>query len=305
MTLVRTYTENGYQAILPLRLADDEYGRALQCFVPACTDIVPVDTRSRIIYLARRASKPMTGWWWIGGRMAVHETKEEAAIRNFKRETGLEITADRLRLVAVFDYFCKDRAQAPQDIGCHMLGYTFTVELTAEEIALAATNLDKVEYEAAGIIAFNREQLVDVSVFPAILDLYDHVFPPQPQEDVECGALSLVASDARRNLREFGFNDSAFQDFVVLDSTKPLGQHYHRKKFEIFCFLEGGGTIRTARVDAKGKIVDEVKRFVVAPGSVIRIPPYHTHRFDFAPQTRFVAFSSKPYDAGDMPSCPI
>lgn len=297
--LIGSYTEKGYQPISSVCLSDDEYGRGLQCFVPACTDIVPVDVDQRTIYLARRVSKPMTGWWWIGGRMASHETKEEAAARNFKRETGLEIHHSRLKLAAVFDYRCKDRAQPPQEIGCHMLGYTFTVELTAAELASVSVNLEKEEYgKGAGLFAFDRERLVEEEVFPAILDLYDHVFPTQ--EEVECGSLNLVSSDARRDIREFEFIGSTFQDFLIKDTLKPLGQHFHREKCEIFCFLEGDGTIRTARVNAGGKIISEIKQFEVGPGSVIRIPPYHTHRFDLATNTRFVAFSSKPFDAGDM-----
>lgn len=127
----------------------------------------------------------------------------------------------------------------------------------------------------------------------------------QPNEEVECGSLELASSDARRDIHEFGFSDSAFQDFVIRNASKPLGQHYHREKFEIFYFLEGGGNIQTARVDTEGQIVGEIKKFKVAPGSVIRIPPYHTHRFDLVPNTRFVAFSSKPFDANDMTACPI
>lgn len=302
--LIRNYTESGYQTIPSVRLSDDEYGRGLQCFVPACVDIVPIDRNQRIIYLARRASKPMTGWWWIGGRMAAYETKEEAAVRNFRRETWLELAPNRLQLAAIFDYRWKDRAQAPQGVGCHMLGYTFTVELTTGELANVAVNLERGEYEtSAGLTAFSREKLVEEKVFPAILDLYDHIFPAH--ENVEFGALSLASSDARRDIREFGFNSSAFQDFVIKDASKPLGQHYHREKFEIFYFLEGSGTIQTARVDAEGKIVGEIKKSEVTSGSVIRIPPCHTHRFDLVSNTRFVAFSSKPFDAGDMIACPI
>ena len=73
-------------------------------------------------------------------------------------------------------------------------------------------------------------------------------------EEVEYGSLALASSDERRDIREFGFNDCAFQDFTIRDASKPLGQHYHREKFEVFYFLEGGGAIRTARVDAEGKI---------------------------------------------------
>ena len=124
-------------------------------------------------------------------------------------------------------------------------------------------------------------------------------------EEVEYGSLALASSDERRDIREFGFNDCAFQDFTIRDASKPLGQHYHREKFEVFYFLEGGGAIRTARVDAEGKIMGETKEFKIEAGSVIKIPPYYTHRLDLLPNTRFVAFSSKPFDKDDMPACPI
>ena len=173
--LVKLYTEDGYEGIPSVRLSDEEYRKALQCFVPACSDIAPIDYNQRVIYLARRASKPMTGWWWIGGRMVSHETKEEAAIRNFKRETGLELTENRLKLVAVFDYRWKNRAQVPQEIGCHMIAYTFAVELTTKEIN--GVNLERNEYEeSSGLTAFNRERLVNEKIFPAILDFYDNIF---------------------------------------------------------------------------------------------------------------------------------
>lgn len=124
-------------------------------------------------------------------------------------------------------------------------------------------------------------------------------------EKVVCGTLSLASSDVRRDIHEFEFSDAAFQDFVIRDASKPLGQHFHREKFEIFYFLEGGGTIRTAQVDKDGRIIGEVKLFEINSGSVIQIPPYHTHRFDLLPNTRFVAFSSKPFDPSDMSTCPI
>ncbi|MDP3764314.1 MAG: NUDIX domain-containing protein [bacterium] len=175
--LVGSYTEDGYQPIPSVRLTDDEYSRGLQCFVPACTDVVPIDTNRKVIYLAKRVSIPMTGWWWIGGGMMPHETKEEAVARNFQRETKLELPQDRFELIAVFDYRWKDRAQLPQEIGCHMLGYTFTIELTVAELGSVYANLEDREYkENTGLFAFDRERLVSEKVFPSILDLYDRVF---------------------------------------------------------------------------------------------------------------------------------
>lgn len=127
----------------------------------------------------------------------------------------------------------------------------------------------------------------------------------EERQEVECKSGVLVSSDARRDIHEVAFAESAFQEFIVRDVTNPLGQHFHKEKFEVFYFLEGGGTIRTAEVDPYGRITGEVKSFAVASGSAIKIPPWHTHRFDLVPDTRFIAFSSKPFDPNDMTSCPI
>ncbi|MBI2624754.1 MAG: NUDIX hydrolase [Candidatus Nealsonbacteria bacterium] len=171
--LARSYKEAGCQDIPLIRLSDEEYARGLQCFVPACADIAIVDFDRKLIYLARRKIKPMAGLWWIGGKMMPQETKEEAAVRNFKRETTLELPQSRFRLVAVFDYRWNDRAQTPQTIGCHMLAYTFIVNLSADE--LARVRLDENEYEG-GLKDFTEKQLLKENVFSPIFDLYCRVF---------------------------------------------------------------------------------------------------------------------------------
>ncbi|MEK7632139.1 MAG: NUDIX hydrolase [Patescibacteria group bacterium] len=131
----------------------------------------------KVIYLAHRRSKPMTGWWWIGGKMVPDQTLELSAVKNFQRETGLELPVSRLQLVGFLDYRWKDRAQAPQDMGCHMMGITFVVELTEAELLSVAANLDPKEYQkSVGLVPFNRHQLVEENVAPPILKLYDHVF---------------------------------------------------------------------------------------------------------------------------------
>ncbi len=176
--LVNSYTEDGYQEIPSIRLSDDEYGRGLQCFVPACTDIVPINSEKKLMYLAHRISKPIIGWWWIGGRMEPDETKEEAAIRNFRRETKLRIDQSQLKLVAVLDYRWNNRAQSPAGIGCHMLGYTFTIELKLPDFVYISENIDGNEYDT-GLFTFDRKDLVEKGVFPSILNLYDHIFPKE------------------------------------------------------------------------------------------------------------------------------
>lgn len=129
---------------------------------------------------------------------------------------------------------------------------------------------------------------------------------PTPTQDVESGSLKVVSADDRREIKEFEFGGSAVNDFLIgVKPTGPLGQHFHRKKTETFYVLEGSGTLRTAQVNEEGEIIGEVQEFEVLPGFVVQIPPYHTHRFDLTPGTRFVAHSSKPFESDDMPSCPI
>jgi ADP-ribose pyrophosphatase YjhB (NUDIX family) len=172
------YTEPGFEKIAPIFLSDEDYSRALQTFVFATTDIVPVEKGGKTIYLAQRKAKPMSGLWWIGGRMQMSETKEEAAVRNFQRETGLVLDPQRFEFVAVVDTRMKDRAHAPQELGCHSLNYTFTVELTPEEIAFVTEHLDENEYHREfGLRPFNRERLVSEGAPSIILEFYDQLFP--------------------------------------------------------------------------------------------------------------------------------
>lgn len=176
----RSYTEDGYQAIPKLRLSDEEYARALQRLIPVCADIVVIDREKQAIYLAPRTAKPGTGLWWIGGGIAAGTSKEDGAADNFKRETKLELPPERFQLVAANDYRFKDRAQEPSDIGCHMFGYIFTVELTDEEHA--AMTLDPGEYaEGQGLRPYSREELVQANVRQPVLDLYDDLFPSWPR----------------------------------------------------------------------------------------------------------------------------
>lgn len=176
--ITKSYIEEGSGPIPNVRLSDEEYVRGLQCFIPLCTDIVPVNREKKLIYLAKRAAKPMQGWWWLGGKMNPSETKESSALRCLKRETGLAISDDRLQLVAFIDIHWKDRQQEPQTIGCHMADYIFAVEFSDDELEHIRTNLEGREYHAGeGLIPFDRNGLVEAGVFPTILDVYDTLFP--------------------------------------------------------------------------------------------------------------------------------
>lgn len=173
---IQDYTEEGFREIPPVFLTEEEYEKALRTFVFLCTDILIVDTEKKLFYLAQRKHKPINHWWFIGGRMNATETKEESAIRCFKRETGLDIHKDDMQCVAVLDHRLKDREQHPQDVGCHTVSYVFTIPV--QKVEIQAILLEKEEYhEGFHVEPFDRKRLVDYGVYRSMIDLYDKVFP--------------------------------------------------------------------------------------------------------------------------------
>jgi len=178
--LIKSYIEPNTSPIPNLRLPDKEYADAIQCLVFGCSDIIPINKSKRVVYLSKRISKPAPGWWFIGGRMQINDNPLQAAARNFERETSLKLPLERFQLNAIFDYLWKDREQEPQNIGCHGIAFTFTVELSDEELAIAGNHLDQKEFQAnEGLTEFDREKLIAENVYPSILDLYDQIFPKE------------------------------------------------------------------------------------------------------------------------------
>ena len=191
-TLVRSFVEDGFEAIPGIFLSDTAYGVALRRLCPGCTDIVIVNRSAKKIYLAERDQLPMQGLWWIGGAMSPSDSPQAAAAANFKRETSLSLEEERFTLVAVMDYQWKDRQQEPK-MGCHMVVYTFAAELTPEE--LGAVNLATTpEYGQSRLLPYDRDALMKANVFPAILELYDHIFP-EPAEVLYHTVLISVRPD--------------------------------------------------------------------------------------------------------------
>ncbi len=172
----RVYTENPNHKLAAVRLSDEEYGRAIQALIILCVDAVIVNNERRTIYLTKRRTKPMDGWWWIGGRRVFGKSAEESMVTNFARETGLKLSPDRFEFILRQEYVWKDREQEPQDVGSHNDSNVHTVTLTDEELASVNENLDQTEYDGTGLVEFTREKLVEEQVHPAILGLYDAYF---------------------------------------------------------------------------------------------------------------------------------
>ena len=278
LVLQRSYIEPG-STIPSVRLSDEEYGRALQRFIPACTDVLPIDSAKRVIYLARRRAMPNASWWFIGGGTFPHESYPQSAARCFKRETGVDLALDRLTLVADIDYIWKDRAQEPTTIGCHMIGYTFTVEITSEEIAQAAVGLEPTEYHAdLGFRAFDRDELIALTnageIHPAVLAVYDHCFP-QPAQ-VEFGTLEITDSDSISRIDEQSEMD------------------------ETYCVIAGGASIRLIEISEDGTHLGKPIEYQARPGDVIKIPARYTRQIELAPNTRLVSFAQTAPNASNV-----
>lgn len=176
MRIPTTYREEGTPAFEPKFLPEKQYADALETFVLVCTDCVFIDRKNKKFYLMKRRAKPMAYWWLIGGRSFAGEEPLAAVRRRVERETELDIAPERFVFYGLHRYFFKDRQQEPQDKGCDSITYNFGVNITAAEVA--AVRLDPKEYEVGfGLKAFGRRDLVNASVFPALVDLYDTVFP--------------------------------------------------------------------------------------------------------------------------------
>ncbi len=171
----KSYTEKDYKEIISPRLTEEEYEKSLRAFVILCTDILIIDKNKKTIYLAKRKAKPMNGWWFIGGRMYANETKEDSAIRCFKRETDILLQKEDLELVALIDHRFKDREQIPQEIGCHTVSYVFIIDV--EKINFEKVLLENNEYvEGSSFEEFDRQKLLDYGIFESMIDVYDTIF---------------------------------------------------------------------------------------------------------------------------------
>lgn len=171
-----TYIENSCQ-IKGGPVSPEMYSKFLDHFISVCTDVIIVDFTRKTCFLAKRISKPMSGWWIMGGRMFAGENENEAIRRNFKRETSLDVEAKRFVFARMCRTLWKDRQQEPKDRGCDNLAYTFYVELTKEEREQVAENLDPKEYDPSfGLQEFDFARLTKENVHQEILDLYLQIF---------------------------------------------------------------------------------------------------------------------------------
>ena len=109
------------------------------------------------------------------------------------------------------------------------------------------------------------------------------------------GTIDPVQEDKRRAIAECNGDDFSVQHFEVKESI-PLGNHFHRGKFEVFTILEGGGIVITHLVDENGHPIGDKLVTKIGKLSVIKIHPYTAHTFYLDPGTKMTCFSSAPFD---------
>jgi len=152
MLSVRSYADRQYSTGIAQRpggiLPEDIYGAALDSLVLVCVDCIPLHEDKML--LSRRARLPHASWWTNGGRMRKGELYQDAAARLMRAELGLSLAPARFQLLGYYSLIWDQRAQEPQDHGCHTLSVTHTIELTAAEIHHIALND---EYDGATWIA--------------------------------------------------------------------------------------------------------------------------------------------------------
>ena len=245
------YRENP-NVVIPHKFIKDDtaYGEALEAFVLVCTDCLFINKKRQTIFLAKRKSKPLSEWWMIGGRIFAGEEEKTAMCRSLKRETGLEISPERLKFLTMKRYLFKDRQQQPQDKGCDSLCYTFGLEVTDDEIEIVKSNLDVAEYDRTlGLQEFDPDRLTAENVFPPIIDLYEEVFRgrvverPKQKRDMEEWQVINVSCGYK-----------VLENTTVCIAGKKNGPRQFRDRIpkdklsQIEALMDEDGSIKTSRI---------------------------------------------------------
>lgn len=158
-------------------LIDGEYLMIVKNTIIACADaVVTIIGEVGIIYLAKRVVNPQPDLWFIGGRAQMSsDNMVHAIMQNVERETKLKFLPERFTYLCTNDY--KFARSAQGDFPVRSLASLFNLAVTPTELQIMSANLTATEYETGfGLKAFNREQLVNSNVHPAILDAFDLIW---------------------------------------------------------------------------------------------------------------------------------
>ena len=158
-------------------LSDEVYKEVVQKTVVTCSDaVVTCMNTPGCVYLAKRVAQPQKGLWYLGGRVQFNSaTIADSIAINVKRETGMVFPSERFVFLTMNDYKFINSAQG--NFPARSLSAVFVLELSKEELEQMSQSLLDTEYEPGfGLHPFNREQLVEADVHPAILDSFDLIW---------------------------------------------------------------------------------------------------------------------------------
>lgn len=159
---------------------DEAYASVLDHMIIVNVDVVVINRERGTLYLVKRAFRPMLGnWWWFGGRRKKGETPIQGICRSFKGETGLCPPEERFEPVAIIEYLWQEREQEPKYHGSHHIAHQFAIELTASELCVVQAGIGRTREYAAGngLQEFDRARILAEDLHPAVLEVYDKVFP--------------------------------------------------------------------------------------------------------------------------------
>ncbi|KAL3677684.1 hypothetical protein R1sor_020640 [Riccia sorocarpa] len=179
--------DSGYQLF-----GNEEYGRALDCLVKTCTDLLICDSdgADTKVLLGKRIVEPQPDWWFMGGRMKTGETPEESMARLVKREQQLVVEPSRFRVLGYHSYHWARRQQPPIENGTCDLSIVFT--LTLEPGEAERIHMDDKEY--SDFRWFTLEEILDsqADFHPALKqsarDIYSRSYWNQLKSVVDSGA---------------------------------------------------------------------------------------------------------------------
>jgi len=145
-------------------LEDAEYARALDAIVKAVSDTLVTTPDGDRVFLGQRKVEPQPDWWFFGGRARPGEAPQEAAVRNMKRELGLELVPARFEVVGTYSLVWEKRAQEPIGHGTADISTVHRLILSDEELASIA--IDEQEY--ANTSWFECDEVLAGQFHPAI-----------------------------------------------------------------------------------------------------------------------------------------
>jgi 8-oxo-dGTP pyrophosphatase MutT (NUDIX family) len=133
-----------------VRLPDEEYGKALDCIVKGCSDMLLLSPDGSQLLLGKRRVQPQPDWWFAGGRIFPGETPPESCQRLLRREFGLEVELSRFYVVCCQSLAWGMREQPPAGNGTADIQVVLKLLLTEAEVDKVV--LDPQEYAASQVV---------------------------------------------------------------------------------------------------------------------------------------------------------